>query len=616
MTFRPPDWLPGAIAAQDAYQGDFPPMTPVPAKSFEDYLREATDRPVPPPPQNDTLPLQARAGAAEGLAGYLRHYDDPVARMTGAYDPEERQMQLGALARGSERVPKPTDAPGRYTRSVMGAVANPGNYWGVSPGAGLLWAGATGVMGETAAHPFEGTRAEPYARAAGAFMPMAIERAVMVPQSREALLAAGRAAGSAAMKGGKALGETFEDLYQALPQGVGMGGLTRGTVIPQRQGGETSGAMGGLAEPAAYMRAVKYQGGVPSVREEPFHGFTEIRSTSKPQAEMDYVVSNVPDLALPRIKPEDLLDKEIIFTAGDRTRAGGTLTRVGGRRLETPVPQEGGPYYGALHEGDPGTPEGLQKVWANAPPPATGLINIGKDIIARGREPVLMYQAMGKQAMDSSKQMALPALELARSGKVSRAGGEFVNARMADVEGWPGWRSKNLEEWLTQTTGTNRGKFVKAMDMREAHDLGLPNLGELRYAQTVPRLRSTPTGSVGLTIAKFNPEAGTVPSGHSTYERGLLGQDVSTFGGSVPWHIAAPDPHAGLLAAGRPVKFAERPDYYMAGRIPEGVPKTQVVDRQWVDTVSEWMRKNPQLWAAAGAIPMGALAAQDNPRQQ
>jgi hypothetical protein len=185
----------------------------------------------------------------------------------------------------------------------------------------------------------------------------------------------------------------------------------------------------------------------------------------------------------------------------------------------------------------------------------------------------------------------------------------------AGVESFPGWRSRNLEDWATTTSGSNRAALVKAMDMGEAGAAGFPDIGELRYAMTDPRLRSTPTGSVGLTVSKFDPRPGSVKESlHSTYERGLAGSEPATFGSSVPWYIGAPDVHKGLMQAGPSVRFAERPDYYMAGRVPKGVPWTQIADQRWVDMMSEWMRRNPQGWAApatAGGATMGGLAAQD-----
>ena len=385
--------------------------------------------------------------------------------------------------------------------------------------------------------------------------------------------------------------------------------------ILKATGGLTGFSPGSIAEDVVN-RIVKYTSGKPQLAEDPFHGFSSLRTGRLPD-EMQYTIKNQPSLARDVWKPEDLMGSELIFTPGDRSAAGGKLTSVGGTKLTTPQPLEGGADYPFLHSEKPvpGMSPEAQRLWANAPGPTTGLLNLGQQVMERGREPVLMFQAMGKQAIDSSKQMAFPAIDLAKQKSVTNEGAQFINEKMADVEGFPGWRSPLLREWADSTSGANRGKLMKAMDMREARDAGFPDLGELRYALTNPQLRNTPTGSVGLTMSKLDPTLGaTEQSLHSTYPKAVVGSEAGTFGGSVPWHVAAPDMHAALMEAGKPTKFAERPDYYTTRPI-ESMPKTQVVDQRWVDTVSEWMRKNPSLWATGAALPMGGLAAQDKYHQ-
>jgi hypothetical protein len=214
--------------------------------------------------------------------------------------------------------------------------------------------------------------------------------------------------------------------------------------------------------------------------------------------------------------------------------------------------------------------------------------------------------------------MALPAYDLARQSSISNAGASFINKAMEGVEGFPGWRSPKLHDWLSNTaTGTERGRVVKAMDSEVARDAGFPDLGELRYAITNPHLRNTPTGSVGLTISPFEPGLGRVEQSlHSTYPTAVAARgEPRTFGGSVPWHVAGPDLHANLMKYGDPVKVAERPDYY-SSRMPVGLPRTQLVTPRVADSISEWMYRNPKLWGSAAAAPgFGALAAQDNYQQ-
>lgn len=363
---------------------------------------------------------------------------------------------------------------------------------------------------------------------------------------------------------------------------------------------------------------VKYTGDKPFLKTDPFHGYSGLR-TGKPVSEMEYKISDEPTFNRPVVDPQSLVGKELIFAAGDRSTAGGTLQSVGGTKLTRPQPMEGGADYAFSQADKPiaGMPADARRMWANASPQTSGLINLGNEVLSRGREPVLMYQTMAKHSVDSSKQMALPALDLARQSSISNKGASFVNKAMEDVEGFPGWRSPKLLDWLSnEATGTERGKLVKAMDSEVARDAGFPDLGELRYAITNPHLRNTPTGSVGLTISPFEPGLGRVEKSlHSTYPTAVAARgEPATFGGSVPWHVAGPDLHANLMKYGDPVKVAERPDYY-SSRMPTGLPRTQLVTPRVADSISEWMRKNPKLWGSAAAAPtLGALAAQDEYR--
>jgi hypothetical protein len=395
------------------------------------------------------------------------------------------------------------------------------------------------------------------------------------------------------------------------------GGFTVGRIGSVGGRWPTGFAPGSVLSPDyAVNKVVKYGGAAPEVRTDPLHhGFSGLK-TGKTTDEMAAEIIGAPNITRPLIKPEDLKGSELIFAPGDRGAGGGTMTSVGGTKLERPVKLEAGADYPFLHGDKPiaGLPEDARRLWANAPGQSTAMLNLGNEALRQGRQPVLMYQAMGKEALDSSKQLALPAVDLAKQKDISKAGVSFINKWMEGVEGFPGWSSPKLSDWLEQTSGTNRSRLMKGMDTRQARDAGFPDMGELRYTQTNPKLRSTPTGSVGLTVSKLDPSLGRVEQSlHTTYPTAVAGTEAGTLGGSIPWHVAAPDLHKNLMSLGKPTKFAERPDYYTT-KMPQGLPKTQVVDQKWVDQVSEWMRKNPQLWAIPGAAVPGSLAVQDQYR--
>lgn len=369
------------------------------------------------------------------------------------------------------------------------------------------------------------------------------------------------------------------------------------------------------AEAGVGNKIFKYGGDIPKLAEDLWHGFSGIRTGNVRDTDlMKHAIEGAPSYDRPLITPADLQGKEIIFTPGDRTAAGGTLTSVGGRALRDPQVLQGGADYPfwvqQLVDSGQLDPASAKRVWANAGPQSTGFVNIGKDVLDRGRDPVLMYMSMGKQALDSSAQATNVALDLAKRNRITPEAIAELNATMAGAKNatFPGWETsyKDLRAWANDpaTTGTERGRLLKAMDLGTAREGGFPDLGQIRYAMTDPRLRDVPTGAAGLTVSRFDPLAGVEKaSGHGTYPTAILGSDVGTMGQSIPWHIAAPDIHDALMAmrdkAGNlnPIKFAERPDYYAAGKLPENF-KTQVAHQRWVDMNSQYLED-----VASGKIP-------------
>jgi hypothetical protein len=404
----------------------------------------------------------------------------------------------------------------------------------------------------------------------------------------------------------KAAGEGFDDwMIPKTPSDVafqlalGAPGKMIGKV------GRMALAAGGLAldpdeaEAGVGSKLFKYGRRGVELVEDPWHAFSGIRSGNVRDTDlMNFNIEGLPNFERKLYKPEDLMGKEIIFTPGDLTRAGGHLTEVGGTKLASPQQLQGGADYPfwVRQQVEDGklSPADAERLWANAQPQSSGYVNLGNKIREQGRDPVLMYLPMGKRSLDSAKQMFAPAIDLAKQGSVTDKAAEAINKVMEGKRDWPGWRASQeaLMQWGDRASGKDRSELIKAMDTGEARKGGFPDMGQLRFAMTDPRLHDVPAGSPGLTVSRFDPAAGIEKvSGHGTYPTAVLGSDPGTLGVSLPWHLAAPDIHQALMRKGDPVKFAERPAYYMEGRVPKDVPRTQVVDRQWVDTNSDYIER-------------------------
>ena len=279
--------------------------------------------------------------------------------------------------------------------------------------------------------------------------------------------------------------------------------------------------MGALLDPKSGSGnwMIRHVEGQPVMADEGTHGFSALRSGKTPD-EMSYRVSgqttptrNVWDIA-------DLEGKDLIFGVKDRTAAGGELTHVGDAKLRTPVPLEGGADYSYLHEGRPlpGYDADTARVFASASQAAaTKLNNEALRSLEAGRDPIFTSMAMARGAGDSAKQTANTAYQLVKQSRPSEETIGLIddqNARAARGRGrsrrtrriTPGVGSGELGAWLDAAGLKARSAFVKSLDNKKVQASGdLPDIGEVRYAHTDPRLRTTPTGSSGLFMARMRP---------------------------------------------------------------------------------------------------------------
>jgi len=352
-----------------------------------------------------------------------------------------------------------------------------------------------------------------------------------------------------------------------------------------------------------------------------YHNLSALR-TGLPLDEMGYKIKGAPDF---QRNVKDIADYEggyLIPTGVDRMRAGGKLTQIGETKLPKAVQMEGGIDYPWLQMGKkvPGQADDVTRIWANQQGPATGINRKAEEVLEKGGTPYLMPVTGAKGMGDSSQQLTSSALQAARQADLTPAAikaiDEALPVKGAKIKGdpvrpYPGFASDELPDWLRDVSGPWRSAFVKSLDMKPVMKGGGPDIGQVRYANTDPRLVNTPTAAGGRMIAQMDPTLGTAPSLHSTYPAAMLGPQGGVGGlqGSVPFHLINPDIHRALLKAGPAEKFANKADYYSMLHMPTGVPKYQKVTPEVVDLVSEFFRKYPQGWAVGGAVPLAGRAA-------
>jgi hypothetical protein len=158
-----------------------------------------------------------------------------------------------------------------------------------------------------------------------------------------------------------------------------------------------------------------------------------------------------------------------------------------------------------------------------------------------------------------------------------------------------------------------RTAFTKGIDTKEILKATGVDVGQARLANTMPELYHTPSGSAGLLVGRMRPDVGVTEHPlHSNYPITWMGQKGEAYRapGSLPFSLLSPDMHRGLVPkVNQGVSAATTPAIQVMRGLPKDIPQVQPVTQEVVDNYYEWFRRHPSGWMAAGAAPLGALAA-------
>jgi hypothetical protein len=309
---------------------------------------------------------------------------------------------------------------------------------------------------------------------------------------------------------------------------------------------------------------------------------------------------------------------EFVFGPTDPMASGGWLNLPGGA-----VKQEGGIGFMQAHKDMkiPGMPEDVQPLYASVSKAAASKANkTAEDVVNRGGVPVYVPTIMGPGSGDSTKQMAFSTLSALReadpTSKGVKALDAAVRAKGKGAKDYPGYGSEMLSDWLTTSGLKGRRAFVEGASARSAADETGVDVSLLRYLNTDPRLRHTPSGSAGVVMGRMRPDVGVTEYPlHSNYPVTFMGQkgEIGGLPGNMPFSQIAPDMFRGLLKYRSPGGglFADTPAIQVMRGLASDVPQTQPVTKEVVDNWRRWFDKNPTGWAIPGAAGLGTLAAQD-----
>ena len=330
----------------------------------------------------------------------------------------------------------------------------------------------------------------------------------------------------------------------------------------------------------------------------------------KPLSEMEhgYIDQRVP---VPKIvDPAKLQGGSAIFTPSDLSRGNVTVNMIDRTPID-PVTAHGGVSF---PEANPGM------AWASEQAVARKLDNQAAALSEKTGKPVyIMPMTMSPQGIDASHHVAKPLAQLVQEAPIAKTNVEKFDRMMRKVDPeWPGIKGEGFREYIDNLKGGMKIKSYMAdrMALGEWQDKGFPSVAAIRHAMSEPALINAPRYTSGMAISQYTPGQGLLETSHPSYPKGVAGQHMGQLASLLPFDVAAPTIAKGLgrvnaanFAAGKEVAITPR--YHLEKPTP-GVPTHQVLNQQWLDRVSDWTRKNPQLWG--GGAVMGGLAAQDQAR--
>jgi len=219
----------------------------------------------------------------------------------------------------------------------------------------------------------------------------------------------------------------------------------------------------------------------------------------------------------PVISIADLEGRPFISTMSDRTQAGGILTGIGGRELNTPIPLQGG--QGFMFE-NPGM------VWASAPDVVNKMGRAAQEMRKEyGQDPIFLPWRMAPTGGDYATMTGESMLSYA-STNMNKTNKKKLDKLVSSYI--PGWRGVDDPQSLMQfqdAPGNIRKELIQKLD-RDFRDVGGLNLGEARLAVTDPKQVGAPV--LGLqNVGEVFAGREVIPrSGHNTYEAGLPGRGI------------------------------------------------------------------------------------------
>jgi len=315
---------------------------------------------------------------------------------------------------------------------------------------------------------------------------------------------------------------------------------------------------------------------------------------------------------------DDLVGKVGVPVSGDTSTTGKVIETIGGVNLESPVQVEGGSNFPLRYQ-DQGY--GWASM-ADAARKKQGNFALAAD--ETGMEPVGIFSAMGKEAVNFSTPVAESMLQQARSLPIKKGDIKKFDAELRKLR--PEWVGLNHPDAMDQLMGRGdypqkgagklRSVFVDEMSKSRYRDVGFPVKEDAHAEILQPELANAPIGSSGFSMFSADPNAPTMPNApHQSYDTIIPGTYIGGLEQSVPARVMYPDVFAELdkatNVAGQPFTESQK-----TGSLVMNPKLYQPFNEQWAEGVDNYLRQNKQdgsatpaaMTAAGGAGLLGAAA--------
>jgi len=322
------------------------------------------------------------------------------------------------------------------------------------------------------------------------------------------------------------------------------------------------------------------------------------------------VTSQIPQPPRNIIMPEDLEGMVMKSHLGDRTVTDKTIESIGGVDLPEPVQSRGGVGYGS----SPLTPPA--NYWGSNLTASTSLQNAAEGLEEMFDMPVAgVYAAMGRDANFFNQAFADALHQQVEARDLPQDAIDHFDNAMRTLHGrkdWVGLRHPDARKQLLGTdgypqkgAGNLRSAYVIQMDKAGYKNQGFPLLQPLMNELIEPDLANVNVGDSGYIMGQIGKDFGLSPNAnHPSYDTGIMGRVIGGFPVSVPSRVMYPDAYKILDQA--KTKAGEN---YTAAQMINALAVRhdmyQIATPQWVDSVSEWIRKNPQGTAKALMTAVG-----------